>query len=198
MEQVASNRRSTFHINSLQTKLTSFVVRRRRNSSILKSIDAKLSTSCSSLVSQISLSALPFVGDSGSPCPCAEMARLPLDTILRDANFILEFRHFLKSELSQENLDFWLAVESFKNHAKKPRNKCKMLMEAKKIYRKYVAPGALCEINLDIGHSRAIAGRLNLSEINPAVFDAAQKEVYLLIKRDSFPRFKNAMAKANV
>ena len=114
--------------------------------------------------------------------------------IFRDQNLLLEFRRFVKSELSQENLDFWLAVENFrKNNSSGKTSKCKSLLEAKKIYRKFVAPGASSEINVEISHSRNISQRLSLADIDHGIFDAAQREIYLLIKRDSFPRFKSKL-----
>ena len=180
-----ASRRNTFHISSLQTKLSSFVVRRRRNSTIMNSMDSKLSSSTSSIVSQMSFTCIPNMLN-GKP----DVNSVPFDQILRDATFLIEFRHFLKSECSQENLDFWLAVESYR--AMKTKNKCKRLLEGKKIYRKYLAPGSVFEINVDIFHAKMIAAELNLTEITPEIFDCAQKEIYLLIKRDSYPRYKQS------
>lgn len=39
---------------------------------------------------------------------------LDLDTLLNNKNTLYAFRCFLKSEFSEENLDFWLACEDYK------------------------------------------------------------------------------------
>lgn len=48
------------------------------------------------------------------------------------------FRHFLRSEFSEENLDFWLAVERFK----KTRAASKMTTRAAKIYDEFISTSA--------------------------------------------------------
>lgn len=48
------------------------------------------------------------------------------------------FRHFLRSEFSEENLDFWLAVETFK----KTHPKSKMAARAAKIYDEFISTTA--------------------------------------------------------
>lgn len=48
------------------------------------------------------------------------------------------FRHFLRSEFSEENLDFWLAVESFK----KTHPVSKMAAKAAKIYDEFISTSA--------------------------------------------------------
>lgn len=54
------------------------------------------------------------------------------------------FRHFLRSEFSEENLDFWLAVERFKQ----TRSICKMAARAKKIYDEFVSTSAARQVLL--------------------------------------------------
>ena len=124
----ASNRRNT--LCNLQTKINSFVIRKRRNSTLSKNMP----NSTSSIVSQLSFTCIPVLTKP-------DLSNVNFDTILKNATFLVEFRHFLKSELSQENLDFWIEVENYKNL--KTKNKCKRLLEAKKIYRKFLAAGAL-------------------------------------------------------
>lgn len=48
------------------------------------------------------------------------------------------FRHFLRSEFSEENLDFWLAVERFK----KTHPVSKMAAKAAKIYDEFISTSA--------------------------------------------------------
>lgn len=52
------------------------------------------------------------------------------------------FRHFLRSEFSEENLDFWLAVESFK----KTRPFSNMAARAAKIYDEFISTNAARQV----------------------------------------------------
>lgn len=53
------------------------------------------------------------------------------------------FRHFLKSEFSEENLDFWLAVERFKQTH---HSFSKMASEARKIYDEFISTRAARQV----------------------------------------------------
>lgn len=48
------------------------------------------------------------------------------------------FRHFLRSEFSEENLDFWLAVEKFK----RTRPPSRMATRAARIYQEFISTSA--------------------------------------------------------
>lgn len=52
------------------------------------------------------------------------------------------FRHFLRSEFSEENLDFWLAVERFK----KTHSLSKMAAKAAKIYEEFISTNATRQV----------------------------------------------------
>uniref|UniRef100_A0A8D3D1Z6 RGS domain-containing protein n=1 Tax=Scophthalmus maximus TaxID=52904 RepID=A0A8D3D1Z6_SCOMX len=56
-----------------------------------------------------------------------------LEALLTNQYGLVVFRHFLRSEFSEENLDFWLAVERFK----RIRPLSKMAARATKIYEEY-------------------------------------------------------------
>ncbi|KAG7261020.1 hypothetical protein CRUP_012892 [Coryphaenoides rupestris] len=76
------------------------------------------------------------------------------------------FREFLRSEYSEENLLFWLACEELK---------------------KETDPAA---VSLD---SRVREGiNLSLAEPSNLMYEEAQLQIYMLMHRDSFPRFLNS------
>lgn len=52
------------------------------------------------------------------------------------------FRHFLRSEFSEENLDFWLAVERFK----RTRPSSKMAARGAKIYDQFISTAAARQV----------------------------------------------------
>lgn len=92
------------------------------------------------------------------------------------------FTDFLKSEFSQENMEFWNACEEYK---KTPSNK--MAAKAKQIYNQYVETDAPNEVNLDSATREET--RQNLESAGPSCFDEAQKKIFTLMEKDSYRRF---------
>ncbi|KAM9357650.1 regulator of G-protein signaling 4 [Symphorus nematophorus] len=95
------------------------------------------------------------------------------------------FASFLKSEFSQENMDFWIACEEYKKIAPS-----KLSDRAKEIYRQYVEADAPNEVNLDAATREET--RQNLENACPSCFSEAQKMIYTLMEKDSYRRFLNS------
>ncbi|XP_065698520.2 regulator of G-protein signaling 21 isoform X1 [Patagioenas fasciata] len=93
------------------------------------------------------------------------------------------FRTFLKSEFSEENVEFWLACEDFK----KTKSPTKIALKAQKIYSDFIQADAPKEINIDFHTKNHIAQ--NMTEPTLSCFDDAQRLIYSLMAKDSFPRF---------
>ncbi|KAM8822290.1 regulator of G-protein signaling 13-like isoform 1-T1 [Synchiropus picturatus] len=125
-----------------------------------------------------------------------------LDKLLESKYGLATFRSFLKSEYSDENLEFWLTCEDYK----RIRSSFRQSSRAKKIYEQFVkaesprevtGAGALpcwrvqalwsLQINIDY-HTRE---QIRRSVKTPSVhcFQEAQRTVYALMERDSYPRF---------
>nr|XP_006007575.1 PREDICTED: regulator of G-protein signaling 21 [Latimeria chalumnae] len=98
------------------------------------------------------------------------------------------FRAFIKSEFSEENLDFWLACEDFK----KTKSPTKRLSKAENIYATFIQVGAPREINIDFA-ARDIISK-NISDPTLSHFDNAQKIICSLMAKDSYPRFLKSAA----
>ncbi|MEQ2226173.1 hypothetical protein ILYODFUR_024794 [Ilyodon furcidens] len=92
------------------------------------------------------------------------------------------FTTFLKSEFSQENVDFWIVCEEFK---KNPPSK--LATKAKQIYQQYVEADAPNEVNLDAATREKT--RQEIENGSPSCFDEAQKMIYTLMEKDSYRRF---------
>ncbi|XP_043939188.1 regulator of G-protein signaling 3-like [Protopterus annectens] len=105
------------------------------------------------------------------------------DRLLEHRYGLAAFKAFLETEFSDENLEFWLACEEYKN-SKPGMN---LLEEACKIYNKFVAIQSPREINLD-SRTREITSS-NMSSPTHTCFDLAQKRIYGLMEKDSYPRF---------
>ncbi|XP_069039414.1 regulator of G-protein signaling 3a isoform X3 [Lepisosteus oculatus] len=106
-----------------------------------------------------------------------------LDKLLVHKYGLAAFRAFLRTEFSEENLEFWLACEDYK----KIKSQSKMASKAKKIFAEYIAIQSCKEVNLD-SYTREHT-KENLQNINRSCFDLAQKRIYGLMEKDSYPRF---------
>uniref|UniRef100_A0A8D2ISE4 Regulator of G protein signaling 21 n=1 Tax=Varanus komodoensis TaxID=61221 RepID=A0A8D2ISE4_VARKO len=93
------------------------------------------------------------------------------------------FRAFLKSEFSEENIEFWLACEDFK----KTKSAAKIVSKAQRIYSDFIQADAPKEINIDFNTRDRITQ--TVSEPTLQCFDDAQRLIYSLMAKDSFPRF---------
>ncbi|XP_054249556.1 regulator of G-protein signaling 3 isoform X2 [Indicator indicator] len=106
-----------------------------------------------------------------------------LEKLLLHKYGLAAFRAFLRTEFSEENLEFWLACEEFK----KIKSQSKMVSKAKKIFSEYIAIQSCKEVNLD-SYTREHT-KENLQSITRSCFDLAQKRIYGLMEKDSYPRF---------
>ncbi|ELK32176.1 Regulator of G-protein signaling 21 [Myotis davidii] len=86
-------------------------------------------------------------------------------------------------EFSEENVEFWLACEDFK----KTESAEKIASKAKMIYSEFIEADAPKEINIDFSTRDLISK--NIAEPTLKCFDEAQKLIYSLMAKDSFPRF---------
>lgn len=134
------------------------------------------------------------------------------------------FRAFLRTEFSEENLEFWLACEEYK----KVKSQSKMASKAKKIFAEYIAIQSCKEVSgsarrtwilekkwdgnlllLIFPHTMSHFAHLfcffphqvnldsytrdhtkdNLQNVTRSCFELAQRRIYGLMEKDSYPRF---------
>ncbi|XP_053252137.1 regulator of G-protein signaling 20 isoform X2 [Podarcis raffonei] len=96
------------------------------------------------------------------------------------------FREFLRTEFSEENMLFWLACEDLKQES----NKAIIQEKARLIYEDYISILSPKEVSLD-SRVRELINR-NMLEPSEHSFDEAQLQIYMLMLRDSYPRFMNS------
>ncbi|XP_073404924.1 regulator of G-protein signaling 3-like isoform X2 [Dendrobates tinctorius] len=106
-----------------------------------------------------------------------------LDVLLSHPYGRAVFRVFLQSEFSDENLDFWLACEDYKE----THPNFILHSKARKIYQHYIAFQSPKEVNLDASTRELTEHNLLLP--TRTAFDEAQRRIYGLMERDSYPRF---------
>ncbi|KAM9211749.1 regulator of G-protein signaling 18 [Dugong dugon] len=105
------------------------------------------------------------------------------DKLLSHEDGLEAFTRFLKTEFSEENIEFWIACEEFKK-SKEPQQ---ITLKAKAIYEKFIQTDAPQEVNLDF-HTKEITTK-NITQPTLHSFDAAQSRVYQLMEQDSYTRF---------
>ncbi|XP_055480610.1 regulator of G-protein signaling 18 [Psammomys obesus] len=105
------------------------------------------------------------------------------DKLLSHRDGMDAFTRFLKTEFSEENIEFWVACEDFKK-CKEPQQ---IVLKAKAIYEKFIQNDAPKEVNLDFHTKEAIAKSITRPTVHS--FDAAQSRVYQLMEQDSYTRF---------
>jgi hypothetical protein len=113
-----------------------------------------------------------------------------------------EFMKFLEGELSVENLAFYGACESLEQMELNGESEKLIVAKALIIRQTYIASNSINSVNLSGAtraetlrrlqeiESKAFAGQLGTNDKCSEVFIKAKKEVFRLMARDSFMRFK--------
>eukprot|EP00026_Physarum_polycephalum_P000925 Phypoly_transcript_00926.p1 GENE.Phypoly_transcript_00926~~Phypoly_transcript_00926.p1 ORF type:complete len:770 (+),score=85.63 Phypoly_transcript_00926:161-2470(+) len=107
------------------------------------------------------------------------------DDILNTPTLCEAFRAYLVEYRCSENVDFWKNVQRYKNvyvpSIAKP--------VATKMYNKYILRHAPEEVNISFEAREDVEAGLALDEPPQNVFALAEKEIYSLMRNDSYPRF---------
>ncbi|XP_016155504.1 PREDICTED: regulator of G-protein signaling 18 [Ficedula albicollis] len=103
------------------------------------------------------------------------------DKLLSEKAGLDAFTKFLKTEFSEENIEFWIACEDYK----KSKSAHELLPKAKTIFETFIQKDAPKEVNLDF-HTKEATSRGMPAR---GTFEAAQSTVYRLMEQDSYPRF---------
>uniref|UniRef100_A0A3Q2I525 Regulator of G-protein signaling 16 n=1 Tax=Equus caballus TaxID=9796 RepID=A0A3Q2I525_HORSE len=109
-----------------------------------------------------------------------------VNTAKRDG--VAAFHAFLKTEFSEENLEFWLACEEYK----KIHSATKLASQAHRIFEEFICSEAPKEVNID--HETRELTRTNLQAATATCFDVAQGKTRTLMEKDSYPRFLKSPA----
>ncbi len=101
---------------------------------------------------------------------------------------------------SVENIQFWSVVTEFHKAVdilraptcedKSEHDESDIRAFAEEIFEKYIKVGSELQINISSSQRRAVEEQMQKSRvIKRSIFDNAQKEVYALMSRHSYPRF---------
>ncbi|XP_036949019.1 regulator of G-protein signaling 8 isoform X1 [Acanthopagrus latus] len=106
-----------------------------------------------------------------------------LHSLLASQTGVSVFGAFLRSEFSEENLQFYLACEQYRHSS----NNFSLQRRAKDICTTYIQPGAPREVNLD-SKTRDLTTQLLQAPSHTSLLHA-QKRIYSLLDTDCYPRF---------
>ncbi|XP_035829034.1 regulator of G-protein signaling 10-like [Aplysia californica] len=109
-----------------------------------------------------------------------------VDKLLQDPVGVEVFSEFLRKEFSEENILFWKACEQYRQLTSDSERNA----EAGVIYGRFLSPTADDPVNVD-GVARSHT-RTFLDNPTVDMFDVAQKQIYQLMRRDSYVRFVKA------
>ncbi|XP_019504355.1 PREDICTED: regulator of G-protein signaling 11 isoform X5 [Hipposideros armiger] len=102
--------------------------------------------------------------------------------LLEDPMGRAHFMDFLRKEFSAENLSFWEACEELRHGGQ-----AHVPVLADAVYQQFLAPGAAHWVNIDSQTmERTLEG---LRRPHRYMLEAAQLHIYMLMKKDSYPRF---------
>ena len=116
--------------------------------------------------------------------------RARLCHVLKHSLGLSTFRGYLEKEHASENIDFWVAATSFASESSM-MTKEKRLARAKQIFLTFCAEYADSQINLPYDLMLELDSNINKkNDVSPEIFDAAVLEIYKLMEKDNFIRFK--------
>ncbi|CAK8697542.1 unnamed protein product [Clavelina lepadiformis] len=113
------------------------------------------------------------------------MKVVTLRMILNNKQTYKIFEQFLEDEHSDENLEFWSDVNTFREESTKKKKK-----HAQKIYSRFIKESSKREVNLDFSVRKQMERDLKTCEAE--IFDDAQEIIFQLMDKGSFIRFKNS------
>ncbi|XP_059488201.1 regulator of G-protein signaling loco isoform X3 [Neocloeon triangulifer] len=105
------------------------------------------------------------------------------EKLLDDPNGMHVFSEFLKKEFSHENIYFWVACEKYR----RLKDPCARRALARNIFQKHLCSGAPEPVNVDSQARQATKD--GLEDAKEDLFVATQKQIFNLMKFDSYPRF---------
>ncbi|XP_073826162.1 regulator of G-protein signaling loco-like [Musca autumnalis] len=106
-----------------------------------------------------------------------------IEVLLADPAGLKTFAEFLKLEYAAENIYFWTACERYRNLESEAERRD----QAMEIYKKHLSSGSMEPVNVD-AQARCMVER-NLTTAVRDLFHPAQKQIFNLMKFDSYQRF---------
>ncbi|KAL7479782.1 hypothetical protein ACHAW6_005506 [Cyclotella cf. meneghiniana] len=111
--------------------------------------------------------------------------------LLSSEDGITSFTRHCAREFSSENIRFWSAVNDFR--AQFDDDHGSIGEEAHEIYKKFIGNHAKTQVNLSSKQKNDIKKAIESGTVTKDMFDVAQKEIFSVMSRDSYPRYVASM-----
>ena len=151
-----------------------------------------ITSECDSAAEQVEAIFVMFDTDETGVLSRAEFTQLIRATISLNLGSLLcddkgqeVFEEQLRKEYSDENLSFWQAARAY-TELELPEDRA---AEAREIYETYIKDGAERQVNLPSGLQKSVTQGIEAAE--ETLFDAAAEEIFRLMERDTFKRFRD-------
>lgn len=108
-------------------------------------------------------------------------------TFLSNKENVNIFREFLKSQYCQENIDFYLACEKYRQLDPERVGKEMVKFMATQIYNDFLSEDARQPVNINYNCVKVI--KASMKDPKPDLLCDAQSEIFNLMKADCYPRF---------
>lgn len=97
------------------------------------------------------------------------------------------FRTFLRKSVAEENLDFWIAANEFRTSSE---GTDWMKTRAEEILGQYCEESSEHQVNLPCSMRSSLQKAIEECDIKDDLFTPAIDEIYRLLERDNYARFK--------
>jgi len=129
---------------------------------------------------------------------CVLKGNSELIHVLRCESGTAAFRDYLREGMAEENLEFWMAVKRFREiyeNCEGGDDAVVSIDEAvKRIYDDYCDPSSDNQVNIPDKMRTDLKKKIDSGEVNANVLDESQAEIYKLMSRDNYSRFKTCEA----
>ncbi|PAV61394.1 hypothetical protein WR25_05135 [Diploscapter pachys] len=110
--------------------------------------------------------------------------------VLRDSKLREPFYHFLDQQFCAENLNFYVAVEQFRDYyCEDDITSDERAQAASWIYERHFAQNCSEPVNVDNSTAKRIKAAMKSGAYPKNTFDLAQYQIFHLLKYDCWPRF---------
>ncbi|GMH82151.1 hypothetical protein TrVE_jg12996 [Triparma verrucosa] len=124
---------------------------------------------------------------------------LKLENVLEDPLLSSYFRRFLRVSFCEENFLFFQDIQDLKEQyfilegaEEETKEAMRPILQgtAKKIFEKYIQPGAALQVNISASVKEDVNKEVERETIKPSIYDAAQREIFLQMRSGGFMEFK--------
>eukprot|EP00924_Labyrinthula_sp_SR-Ha-C_P015535 snap_masked-scaffold_4-processed-gene-2.11-mRNA-1 protein AED:1.00 eAED:1.00 QI:0/0/0/0/1/1/3/0/465 len=124
-----------------------------------------------------------------------EVEEFTLIQVLSHEEGLTLFKAHLLNEFSGENLDFFLSAKQWEENFNSDFSMVQKKEIAWNIYNRWLSPSGVVPVNVPYEIPKSVRQQLEGSvDVPQNLFDESIQEIYLLMERDSFERFKSKSA----